>query len=198
MSNNIQLFINLANLFKSNGYSLYLVGGSSRDYLLGKEFTDFDLATDATPNEMKSFLKDGDYTYAKFGNVHYKNMDITTLRIEEDYLDSRHPSKIKFVKDIALDYKRRDFTINAIYIDMNLKVFDFANGLDDLNNKVIRFIGDPYIRIKEDPLRILRALRFKKKLGFNIEPNSLKAINESINLLDKLNQDKVKMELKKL
>jgi len=191
-------FINLANLFKSNGYSLYLVGGSSRDYLLGKEFTDFDLATDATPDEMKSFLIDGDYTYAKFGNVHYKNMDITTLRIEEDYLDSRHPSKIKFVKDISLDYKRRDFTINAIYIDMNLKVFDFANGLDDLNNKVIRFIGDPYIRIKEDPLRILRALRFKKKLGFSIEPNSLKAINESINLLDKLNQDKVKMELKKL
>lgn len=190
-------FINLANLFKKHGYKLYLTGGSARDYLLKREFIDFDLTTDATPNEMKEFLPDLDYTYAKFGNVHDKHLDITTLRVEGDYKDYRHPSVIKFTKKLEEDYLRRDFTINALYIDMNLKVYDFANGLSDLKNKIIRFIGDPNKRVIEDPLRILRAERFAKKLGFKIEPNSLKAMNDNKRLLEKLNSNKIKEEIKK-
>jgi len=194
----INKFIELASLFKSHGYNLYLVGGSSRDYLLHREFNDLDLASDATPSEIKKILPTWDYTYEMFGNVHYKNIDITTFRKEENYADYRHPSKVVFTKDIKEDYKRRDFTINAIYIDKDLKVYDFSNGSIDLKNKIIRFIGDPVYRVKEDPLRILRAERFAKVLGFTIEPNSLKAINDNRDLLNKLNKDKISQELRKI
>ena len=194
----LSIFLNLADVFSKHGFSLYLVGGSARDYLLHKDFTDFDLATDATPNDMRRFLKDADYTYDRFGNVHYKHIDITTLRVEDEYFDYRHPSKVKFTKDIKEDYKRRDFTINALYIDKNLKVYDFCNGSKDLKDKVIRFIGDPNKRVKEDPLRILRAIRFIKTLGFVIEPKSLEAIQQNKNLLCRLNSDKIKQELAKM
>ena len=190
-------FLDLAKLFKAHGYSLYLTGGSARDYLLKREFIDLDLTTDATPSEMKEFLPNLDYTYAKFGNVHDKHLDITTLRVEGDYKDFRHPSVVRFTTKLEEDYLRRDFTINALYIDMNLKVYDFCNGLKDLKNKVIRFIGDPVKRVKEDPLRILRAERFAKKLGFKIEANSLKAMNDNKRLLEKLNTNKIKEEIKK-
>ncbi|MCQ2792206.1 MAG: hypothetical protein MJ208_01635 [Bacilli bacterium] len=190
-------FFDLAKLFKSYGYCLYLTGGSARDYLLKRDFVDFDLATDATPNEIKAFLPKLDYTYARFGNVHGKHLDITTLRIEGDYKDYRHPSVVKFTTKLEEDYLRRDFTINALYIDMNLKIYDFCHGLDDLKKKIIRFIGNPVKRVKEDPLRILRAERFSKKLGFVIEPNSLKAMNDNKRLLEKLNSNKIKEEIKK-
>lgn len=194
----INKFIELANLFSKSGFSLYLIGGSSRDYLLNREFKDLDLCSDATPDEIKNILPSWDYTYSRFGNVHYKNIDITTLRKEDEYIDFRHPNKIIFTKDIKEDYKRRDFTINAIYIDKDLKVYDFSNGSIDLKNKIIRFIGDPVSRVKEDPLRILRAERFAKVLGFTIEPNSLKAINDNRDLLNKLNKDKISQELRKI
>ena len=190
-------FIALAELFKKNGYHLYLTGGSARDYLLKREFIDLDLTTDATPIDMRAFLPRMDYTYAKFGNVHDKHIDITTLRVEGDYKDYRHPSVVKFTTKLEEDYLRRDFTINALYIDDTLKVYDFCHGLDDLKNKIVRFIGDPNKRVIEDPLRILRAERFAKKLGFTIEPNSLKAMNDHKGLLEKLNTNKIKEEIKK-
>lgn len=190
-------FILLADLFKKHGYRLYLTGGSARDYLLKREFTDFDLTTDATPEEIKEFLPNMNYTYAKFGNVHDAHLDITTLRVEGDYKDYRHPSVVKFTNKLEEDYLRRDFTINALYIDANLKVYDFCRGLDDLKNKVIRFIGDPVKRVQEDPLRILRAERFAKKLGFTIEPKSLKAMEDNKGLLEKLNTNKINEEIKK-
>lgn len=194
---NLNKFLSLAKLFKAHGYSLYLTGGSARDYLLKRDFVDLDLTTDATPSEMEQFLLDMDYTYAKFGNVHGKHLDITTLRVEGDYKDYRHPSVVRFTTKLEEDYLRRDFTINALYIDMNLKVYDYCHGLDDLKAKIIRFIGDPVKRIQEDPLRILRAERFAKKLGFKIEPSALKAMNENKGLLEKLNSNKIKEEIKK-
>ncbi len=193
----LSIFISLADLFKKHGYCLYLTGGSARDYLLKRDFIDFDLTTDATPNEMKEFLPEMDYTYAKFGNVHSKHLDITTLRVEGDYKDYRHPSVVRFTAKLEEDYLRRDFTINALYIDSNLKVHDYCHGLDDLKNKIIRFIGDPNKRVQEDPLRILRAERFAKKLGFIIESNSLKAMSDNKRLLEKLNSNKIKEEIKK-
>ena len=190
-------FLTLASLFKKHGYRLYLTGGSARDYLLKREFIDFDLATDATPSEMKEFLPDFDYTYARFGNVHAKHIDITTLRVEGEYQDYRHPNVVHFTKKLEDDYLRRDFTINAIYLDDQLKVYDFTNGVSDLKKKIISFINDPNKRVKEDPLRILRAERFAKKLGFTIEPNSLKAMQDNRRLLEKLNSNKIKEEIKK-
>lgn len=195
------IFDKYAALFLENGYSLYMVGGTSRDYLLMIENDDYDFATDATPEEMRKFLPDADYTFSKYGSVKLKDhgieIDITTLREEGPYNDSRHPSYVHFVKDPAKDYKRRDFTINALYITKDGKIIDYVGGEDDLIKKTIRFIGDPVTRIEEDPLRILRAERFARKLNFTIEPESLRAIRDLQHLLARLNPEKVRMEIEK-
>ena len=199
---NKEIFIQLAKLFNSNGHRLYMIGGTTRDYLLNKEVLDYDFVSDATPEEMKKFLPDANYRFANFGTVRVKvdnvHVDITTLREEGEYIDFRHPNKIKYVKEIDKDYVRRDFTINAIYMDENFKIIDPSNGVEDLNKGIIRFIGDPEKRIKEDPLRILRAERFETKLNFIIEDKSLMAIKKYRYLLDKINPDKIKEELRKL
>ena len=198
---NKEIFTKLAKLFNDNGYRLFMIGGTTRDYLLNKEVYDYDFVSDATPEEMSKFLLDANYHFAKFGSVRTKvdgiHVDITTLRVEGEYLDSRHPSKIEYVKEIEKDYVRRDFTINAIYMDENFKIIDPSNGTKDLKKGIIRFIGDPTKRIKEDPLRILRAERFAKKLNFVIEPKSLEAIENNRQLLVKINPDKIKEEERK-
>lgn len=199
MNNKLFEFFNYK--FKENGFSIFEVGGSVRDELLGLEVYDLDFATDATPEEMLKFLPDVNDTFAKYGCIKYKGefgrAEITTFRVEEKYDDFRHPAKIKFVKSLDEDYKRRDFTINAIYKDFNGKLFDPSNGLEDLKNKIVRFIGDPQKRIKEDPLRILRAKRFAAKLGFKIEEKTQKALDEFSYLLEKLNPEKIKEEERK-
>lgn len=196
------IFDYLAQLFNENGFHLYMIGGTSRDFLLSLEVDDYDFTSDATPIQMKTFLVDADYTFARFGTVKIKinnqKVDITTLRKEDSYVDLRHPSKIEFTKNIEEDYLRRDFTINAIYIDKNYKIHDFSNGLKDLKDGIIRFIGDPDKRIQEDPLRILRAERFAKMLNFKIEEKSLEAIKRNYHLIERLNPQKVLEERKKL
>ena len=195
------LFEKLSVLYEDNGFHLYLVGGTSRDLLLGKQARDLDFATDATPSEASSFVTGLNMTFARFGSVSYKEegveADITTFRKEGEYTDHRHPKQIEFVRDMQIDSLRRDFTINAIYIDSKGKTYDFHNGIEDLKKGIIRFIGDPKKRIQEDPLRILRAERFARTLQFEIEESSLKAIEECRALLNELNPEKIKMELKK-
>ena len=131
MDHKIELYQSLEKEFSQRGYLLYLVGGTVRDYLLNKELTDMDLVTDATPSEMKEFIL-GDYTFERFGSVKVKKettkFDITTLRKESGYIDNRHPNKIIFTKDIKEDVCRRDITINALYMDKDLKVIDLVDG----------------------------------------------------------------------
>lgn len=188
--------------FRLIGCNIYAVGGTVRDFLLHKNLTDFDFATDASPSETKSILEKYDDTFAKYGVIIYryenKKLEITSFRNENLYLDSRHPQKIEFVKDMQIDYKRRDFTINALYMDDTGKIYDFCDGLNDLHNKIIRVIGDIDTRMKEDPLRILRALRFMMTLDFTLEKNLEKYIYEHIYLLDKLNVDKIRQEIRKM
>ena len=197
----IEAFDFLKDLFRKNGFRLYVVGGTVRDFLLGKEITDLDFVTDATPEDEMKFIPEADFTFKKFGAVRYpykgKHIDITTLRQEGEYNDSRHPSKVTFVKDPKLDYVRRDFTINAMYLDENYEVIDFSTGQDDLKKKLIRFIGDPAKRIEEDPLRIARAERFARCLGFEIEEKTMQAIKDKRDLLEKLNPEKLKEEERK-
>lgn len=197
---NLELFKELANLFKEKGFDLFLVGGSVRDYILTSSFDDADFVSNASIEDIEKFLK----VKAKFkkyesGKFIYKNevVDITSLRIEEDYIDFRHPSIIKRVNTPKEEYIRRDFTINALYMDKEENILDYANGLEDLKNGIIKMIGDPYIRLKEDPLRILRAIRFAHKLNFEIDNNLKQAIIYHQELLKKLNKDKIKEELKK-
>lgn len=202
MDEKLKIFQKLHETFKNNGFSLYLVGGTVRDYLLKRSLTDMDAVTDATPKDMEKFIPDANFRFAEYGSVTYKfegiKFDITTLRKEAGYVDSRHPNKIEFVKDLITDVKRRDFTINGLYLDSNLKVLDFVGGVDDLNNRIIRMIGEPKNRLKEDPLRIIRALRFSIDFDFTIDSELEKSIKESISLLDNLNIDKIKMDIKKI
>ena len=197
----ISLFQELADIFNKHGYQLFLVGGSTRDYLLNIPLTDMDLVTDATPEETKSFLDNADYTFERFGSVKFKykdvKFDLTTFRKEGGYVDSRHPNVVFFTKDIKEDYPRRDLTINALYLDKDLNVLDFVNGQIDLKNKVIRMVGDPAIRIKEDPLRIIRVYRFKLDLGFNVDNELEKVIKNNKDLLGNIRKEKILEEIHK-
>ena len=202
MDKNLELFLKLNKLFSEHGHKLYLVGGTVRDYLLGLPLTDMDAVTDALPSEMKEFLPDANYTFERYGSVTIKldkkvKFDITTLRKETSYEDSRHPSKIEFVKDLSIDVKRRDFTLNALYLDSNLQVIDYFGGEKDLKNKVLRMIGDPDLRLKEDPLRIIRAIRFASDFDLSLDSELEMAIKNNVNELQKLNKDKINQDLKK-
>lgn len=201
--NKINSFLTLAKLFNKNGRRLYLVGGTVRDFLLGKELTDMDATTDATPDEVKTFFTEkSDFTFAKFGamTLYFDGLkfDVTTLRKEKSYFDSRHPSKIKFVKHPKHDFKRRDFTVNGMYLDEKFVLIDYCKGKTDLENKTLRMIGNPNKRIKEDPLRILRALRFALMFSFHLDEKLAKAIRKNVKLLEKLNIEKIKQEIKKI
>lgn len=192
----------LSNLFENNGYKLYLVGGTVRDFLLNIPLTDMDAVTDATPDQMRSFLPSADYTFAKYGSIVLRlnkkvKFDITTLREEKSYEDSRHPGEIVFVKDLAIDVKRRDFTINALYLDKELNVIDYVDGQKDLNNKILRMIGDPFKRLKEDPLRIFRAIRFASMYSLVIDDKLDSAIKECAFCVRNLNIEKIKTDMKK-
>ena len=202
MNTPLDKFRKLYDRFSSFGFSLYLVGGTVRDYLLGIPLGDMDAVTDATPNEMKSFLPEANYSFERFGSISIKidgtKFDITTLRKEGSYLDSRHPLKIIFVKDLKEDVQRRDFTINALYLDKNLKVIDYVDGLNDIDNRVLRMVGNPKNRLKEDPLRIIRALRFSIDYDFKINDELDTAIRSNIDLLNNLNVEKIKQDIKKI
>ena len=195
-------FLELSKKFEENGFSLFLVGGTVRDYLLEIPLSDMDAVTDATPEEMEKFLPNLEMTFARFGSVVYKTekkvkFDITTMRTEKAYSDSRHPGEISFVKDLNIDVKRRDFTVNALYMDKNLKVIDLVDGVKDIKSHTLRMVGDPEIRLKEDPLRIIRALRFSADYDLKLESSLSNAIRNNIGLLDKLNIEKIKQDIKK-
>ena len=201
--NKIKEFQQLAQLFKSHGFNLFLTGGTVRDYLLNKELIDMDAVTDATPFEVISFLSNVDTTFAHLGSLKYKNengikFDITTLREESSYLDSRHPSKITFVKDLKIDYLRRDFTINAMYMDAELNLIDYSGGRQDLSNHILRMVGDPDTRLKEDPLRILRAIRFALMFNLVIEPSLYEAMRDRFYLLSNITDAKIRSEIDKI
>lgn len=195
----------LSKVFETNKHHLYLVGGTVRDYLSAINLTDMDAVTDATPEEMKSFLPDevkADYTFMQYGSIKVTFMDvkfdITTLRKEKSYSDSRHPNSIKFVKSLRVDSKRRDFTLNAMYLNYLLEVKDFHHGRRDLEKRTLKMVGNPDKRIKEDPLRIFRAIRFALTYNYKIDDKLKSAILDNVNLIEKLNKEKIKQEIRKI
>lgn len=193
----------IATIFKDNGFSLYLVGGAVRDYILGKQNHDYDFTTDAEPDEVKKMFRRTIDTGIKHGTVTvlYKgeSFEITTFRTEGNYHDGRHPDNVYFVKSLEEDLKRRDFTINAIVADLFTgEILDYHNGLGDIENKLIRAIGDPTERFTEDALRMLRACRFSSKLGFDIEEETLSAISKLHENVKAVSAERIKEELFKL
>ena len=178
------------------------VGGTVRDFLLGIEPDDYDFVTPLVPEEALKALPAGRYPFAKFGSFRFlfegKTIDLTCLRKEGGYLDSRHPSELRFGVSLFVDSGRRDFTINALYLDRSGFVYDFHHGVADLSARILRFIGDPYVRIEEDPLRIVRAERFAARLHLNLEAKTQQAIKDLRGFLDKINPEKIMMERKKV
>lgn len=193
----------ISDLNKS-GFSAYAVGGCVRDMLLEREVTDVDITTSALPDEIKSVFSTLPVieTGIKHGTVtvliDHKPYEITTFRTESGYTDSRHPDAVSFVSDVASDLARRDFTVNAIAYSSREGIIDLFGGMEDLNNKIIRAVGDPFLRFSEDALRILRALRFSSTLGFAIEPETAKAIFALSDSIQKVSKERIYSELKKL
>lgn len=184
---------------ESHGYQAFLVGGFIRDSLLGVKSTDVDITTDATPEQIGEVfnikVKD------KLGSIHFETekyqIDITTFRKEHSY-EKRRPIKVEYIKSLEEDLKRRDFTVNALASNASTQIIDLSGGLDDLKNKLIKSIGTPDKKFKEDPLRMLRAIRFATILDFTIETNTLKAIKTNKNLLKTLSYERKKEELTKI
>lgn len=188
---------------KENGYQAYVVGGAVRDFLMGKTPHDYDLTSDALPSQISDVFKDfyQEHSGEKHGTIRviidHKPIEITTFRCDEGYTDYRRPDNVEFVKDVYIDSKRRDFSINAFYYSEG-HIYDFHEGLEDLNNKVIKTIGNPSARFHEDALRILRAIRFSAKLGYEIESKTKTALlncKEELNLIAK---ERILIELKEI
>ena len=182
-------------IFHKNNFQIYLVGGCVRDLLLGKQNYDYDFTTDATPLEIKEILKDFKIlTYGeKYGTIAVlidgETIEITTFRKEIEYKGNRHPN-VEFTKNLKEDLSRRDFTINTLCIDAKGNIIDYFDGQSDLNNRLIRAVGNEKLRFEEDALRILRALRFASQLNFDIEEKTFKAILQHLDLLDNISAER--------
>jgi len=187
----------LNTLIKNNGEA-YVIGGYVRDYLLGNTSYDIDIITNLTPDiTERLFNQDSN----SFGCVSFKkdnyNIDITTYRKELAY-EKRKPIKIEYINSLEEDLLRRDFTINAICMDINGNIIDPLKGVNDLNNKVIKLIGNPQDKFTEDPLRILRAIRFATILNFKIDGNLYENIKKYSYLVNTLSHYRINEELTKI
>lgn len=183
----------------------FYVGGMVRDLLIKKNFSDIDIATQATPSEVMQILDDLGLTYndsnQNFGvtNLTYDSqlLEITTFR-QEYYNGDRFPT-ISFTNSVEIDSKRRDFTINSLYLQpKSLKVFDPQQGLKDIQNQTIKFIGDPFARVQEDPLRIVRAYVLQASTNFQFEENTYHALVQNSKLVKNISRSRVDKELKKI
>ena len=215
------------------GHKTYLVGGPVRDTMLGKVPDDYDLATDAKPDVLLKLFPFAKEVGVAYGTVllpffskeknKYIELEITTLRSEGRYSDSRHPDGVKFITDIHEDVKRRDFTINAMAVELHvidftserykkhvacqeidkleqyeLPLIDDFDGVKDLTSRLVRAVGNPVDRFREDALRMLRACRFTSTLDFKVEENTFKAIVQNANLLENIAMERIRDEFLKL
>ncbi len=187
------------------GFEAYAVGGCVRDFILGREPYDWDITTNAKPEEIQKIFKNSVYEN-DFGTVavnteskdeKLKIIEITTYRVEEKYTDKRHPDIVKFAKKLEDDLSRRDFTVNATAYD-GKKFIDPFGGQKDLKNKIIRAVGDPNKRFNEDALRLMRVVRFAVQLGFSIEPETERAVKKNSGDLVAISKERVRDEFSKI
>jgi poly(A) polymerase len=220
--------ISIIRTLRDHGHKAYLVGGCVRDLLLGREPADYDVTTDAIPDEVMRIFPDTYAVGAQFGvvlvplpardvasnfstetsggrdvpgNVSAKVnvVEVATFRSDIGYSDGRHPDQVRFSKDPREDVERRDFTVNGLLLDpVTNQVLDFVGGRKDLEAGIIRTIGDPERRFAEDKLRMLRAVRFAARFGYAIEPETFRAIQELASQIDQVSRERVRDELSKM
>lgn len=185
-----------------HGYESYIVGGFVRDHILGIDSNDIDIATNATPKEIKKIFEDSCLPAEDYGSVKVvKNgvlFEITTFRREINYIDNRRPDKVEYIDSLYEDLLRRDFTINSLCIDENGDIIDLLGGRVDIDNKVIKTIGVPEERFEEDCLRILRAVRFATILDFELDESVVEGIKKTKCLLRNLSYYRKKSELDRI
>ena len=201
------------------GYDAYLVGGALRDIAMGEKPHDYDLATNALPDEMLNMFPKAVSTGAKFGTVvaliqdkhrETHEVEVTTFRSEAEYVDGRWPERVDFVEDVDKDLGRRDFTFNAMALDLSqLKlegsdepkegdIYDPYGGIKDIKNKLVKAVGTPIERFKEDGLRAFKACRMAAQLGFEIEKETLEAIKKSIPIASQISMERIRDEFMKM
>ena len=200
--------IKIVKAFQKAGFEAYFAGGSVRDLLMGNDPKDYDIATNAKPDEIEKIV-DAIHLESKtvpigkefgviLGIVHGHPFEIATFRSDSSYSDGRHPDAVLFTS-AKEDAYRRDFTINGMFYDpIKKEVLDFVKGQDDIKNKKIRFIGEAHERIKEDHLRILRAVRFRNNFGFEYGSRTKKALSELHHLINSISKERVQDELTKI
>lgn len=192
---------------RSKGFESWLVGGCVRDLVLGREPQDYDISTDATPSQLLEIFPNAQLVGAQFGVVLVAGVEVATFRSDHSYRDGRHPTEVKFEKDARQDVLRRDFTINALLLDPASLQFpsvpvsmivDYVGGLDDLARHRIRAIGDPEQRFEEDHLRMLRAIRFAARFGFEIESTTWSAIQKLHARILRVSPERIRDELERI
>lgn len=192
----------LLKIFEDNNYEAYLVGGFVRDYILKRQSSDVDICTNATPMQIKEIFKEVKLPFESYGSVHlnYKKVDfeITTYRMDLEYKNKRNPSKIMYTDKLEIDLKRRDFTMNTLCMDSSGKIIDLFNNRQDIDNKIIKTVGDANKKLAEDSLRILRAIRFATELNFTIDDELSYAIVQNEYLLSELSFFRKKQELNRI
>ncbi|MCT8977438.1 CCA tRNA nucleotidyltransferase [Clostridium sp. CX1] len=189
--------------FKNNGYESYIVGGSVRDSQIGSSLPkDYDVTTNALPEEIIKLFDKTIPTGIEHGTVTVMingvGYEVTTYRIDGKYLDNRRPDAVTFVSNLKEDLARRDFTINALAYNDEKGLVDYFGGIEDLQNKIIRAVGEPNKRFQEDALRMLRAIRFSSRLDFHIEEKTLEAIKANCNLILNVSNERIRDELCKI
>lgn len=184
------------------GYEAFFVGGCVRDLLLGRRPQDWDVCTSALPTQVMEVFPRALPTGLQHGTVTVRlgggHVEVTTFRADGEYRDHRRPESVNFVRNLEEDLLRRDFTINAMALSPDGKLTDLCGGREDLQNRIIRSVGDPHARFNEDALRMLRALRFSAQLGFAIEANTWNAVCECAKLASELASERVREELEKI
>ena len=193
----------IAARLREHGHQAFLVGGCVRDLLLGREPKDFDVATSAPPEVVLSLFPDAQQVGAHFGVVHVRSggaqVEVATFRSDYSYHDGRRPGRVEFETDPREDARRRDFTINALLLDPATgAVLDFVGGRKDLEARIVRAIGDPDARFREDHLRMLRAVRIAAAYGFEIEPATLEAIRRNLARIHRVAAERVRDELARI
>ena len=189
-------------VLEDHGYEAFVVGGCVRDSLLGRNPNDWDITTSALPLQVKALFRRTIDTGLKHGTVTVlmdgEPFEVTTYRVDGEYLDGRHPSEVTFTASLQEDLQRRDFTINAMAYSEKKGLQDLFGGLPDLEKGLIRAVGDPAKRFGEDALRIMRAVRFAAQLGYEVEEDTVQAMKELAPTLSKISAERIAAELEKL
>ena len=202
-----QAGLKVVKLLHASNFQAFWVGGVVRNILLKRESDNIDIATDATPDEIEDVLNRAKITHKPVGKqfgsilaiVKGWKIEITTFRAEGRYSDKRHPDEVTYIRAYIRDAARRDFTINALYLDPVKKmVYDPVNGISNLESRILKFVGDPKKRLEEDALRMLRGVRLATQLGFKLERNSFAAIKTRAKYIQGISGERIKAELDKI